>query len=75
MKNKKRKNKSAEEQVNNNEVFIQRARKADPDTETYLVTSLPVPKPETAKENKDWEPTTEDDFAKIIEWFSNQRHI
>jgi hypothetical protein len=75
MKNKKRENKSAKEQVNNNEGFIRRARKAGPDTETYLVTSLPVPKPEENKDPKDWEPTTEDDFAKIIEWFSNRRHI
>jgi hypothetical protein len=75
MKNKKRKNNSAKEQVNNNEGFIRSATKTDPDTETYLVTSLPIPKPEIVKETKDWEPTTEDDFAKIIEWFSNQRHI
>ncbi|MFN4892332.1 MAG: hypothetical protein ACK5G0_01040 [Bacteroidota bacterium] len=75
MKNKNRKNNPEKVPATSNEGFIQRARKADPDTETYLMTSLPVPKPELAKENKDWEPTTEDDFAKIIEWFSNQRHI
>jgi hypothetical protein len=75
MKNKKRKNKPERAAVTRNEGFIQRARKADPGTETYLVTSLPMPKPETVKETKDWEPTTEDDFAKIIEWFSNQRYI
>lgn len=75
MKNKKRKNIPTDMSVKDNEGFIRRSRKADPNTETYLVTSLPVPKPETAKETDEWEPTTEDDFAKIIEWFSNQRYI
>ena len=75
MKNKNRKNNPEKAPENNNEGFIRRARKADPGTETYLVTSLPIPKPVAVKETKDWEPTTEDDFAKIIEWFSSQRYI
>ena len=58
-----------------NEAFVKRLRKVDPNTETFQVSFHPVPKPEENKDPKDWEPTTEDDFAKIIEWFSNQRHI